>query len=76
MPKTSLQEASNIAEALRNQIAKKIVQINDKSISVTSGFGLTSGLCLEENPSAFIELLMHQADKALYHAKKKRKKLY
>lgn len=64
LPWTTSNEAKGMAENLREKIEKLQIKFNETNISVTSSFGVSTQ-CSEIE----IEVLLKQADKALYTAK-------
>ncbi|WP_337100786.1 histidine kinase N-terminal 7TM domain-containing diguanylate cyclase [Paenibacillus sp. YIM B09110] len=65
-PNTSLAQALQIAEQLRENISSTPLISGTDTISITASFGVT-----ESNQSTMpLEYLLHEADNALYHAKR------
>ena len=65
LPETRIEAAIEIAERLRMVTANTFLVLeNGKSLHVTISVGVTSCSCIDD-----IDLLLSQADKALYNAK-------
>lgn len=67
LPETNADEAINLAERLRQKIAKTTVTHEGKDIHITASFGVSSSLV--ENQT--LEAMLTKADDALFIAKKK-----
>lgn len=67
LPETGTDEAVNLAERLRQEIAKTTVVHEEKPIHVTASFGVSSHRVENET----LETMLTKADDALYIAKKK-----
>lgn len=67
LPETGTDEAVNLAERLRLEIAKTMVEYDGKQIHVTASFGVSSHRVENET----LETMLTKADDALYIAKKK-----
>jgi diguanylate cyclase (GGDEF)-like protein len=65
MPETSLQEAAELAERLRQKIAETLIKVEDKNLRITSSLGVAE--CNDKSNS--LDALMASADLALYKAK-------
>ncbi len=66
LPHTPLAIAVNVAERLRQQLARVIIDVDDRQLSITASFGVAEFQPEGEyNQTA----LINQADKALYQAK-------
>lgn len=68
LPETKLSEAQTVAERIRTTIERTPITIGEKSISVTSSFGIASH---ESEAEITSDMLFALADKALYEAKEK-----
>ncbi len=62
LPQTSLNEATELAEKLRQTIADATVEFDNEHINITASFGVSSGLF-------DIDALARQADAAMYQSK-------
>ena len=62
LPLTSLGEAAQLAEELRQVIASTPITYENDSFTITASFGVTSGVCN-------IDALVRQADLAMYQSK-------
>lgn len=69
MPNTTIHEAYEVANLLRENILAKHTTINGKEICITSSFGLSYAFIEEDDNSLFLQVLIRQADQALYEAK-------
>ncbi|GAE35013.1 histidine kinase N-terminal 7TM domain-containing diguanylate cyclase [Halalkalibacter akibai] len=69
LPNTTLLEAEEIADAIRLAISKRYFPYLDLKIGVTSSFGLSHLEFIPGEPHLPIEVLMREADQALYKAK-------
>ena len=67
LPETDKDEAVNLAERLRQEIAKTTVVYDEKQMHVTASFGVTSSPVANET----LEAMLIKADDALFIAKKK-----
>ncbi len=68
LPETSQQEAMNLAERLRKEIAGLPLQFASETINMTASFGVACyDASKENNPDSNV---IDQADKAMYQAKK------
>jgi diguanylate cyclase (GGDEF)-like protein len=67
LPQTGVEEASNLAERIRQRIESKIIQHDILQIKVTASFGLAA--CMAEGDD--LDRMLTKADDALYIAKKK-----
>jgi len=67
LPETDLDEAARLAERLRSEIEKIVIEDRGQSISVTASLGVVSRGADDES----LEALLTKADDALYVAKKK-----
>ncbi|MCA0756218.1 diguanylate cyclase [Paenibacillus sp. N4] len=65
LPETELAEAGQIAERLRKEIASTPMYSSAKAISITASFGLTQA----RTPDVLLEMLLREADVALYRSK-------
>ncbi len=65
LPETDRLGAMEVAEKLRNSIAKTPITCGDQQIAVTASFGVT----VFDREDASIETLLNRADEALYQAK-------
>jgi diguanylate cyclase (GGDEF)-like protein len=72
LPETSLEDAVILAERLKRQIEKSVIQIEEQPLSVTASFGVSNYLIkTNEKPRDKILLdFIDNADKALYTSKK------
>lgn len=66
LPETSLEDATQIAERLREKIAAQSITVDGKKISVTASFGVA---CFPGEGVETINDLLRAADAALYKAK-------
>ena len=66
LPETGLEEASNLAERLRSEIEDLVVTNDGHQIKITASFGVAA--CKDGDGN--IEVLLTDADNALYVAKK------
>jgi diguanylate cyclase (GGDEF)-like protein len=66
LPKTSIDEASILADKIRTAIEKKVITIDDFQIKITASFGVSQ---LKGNFSTSFDSSFKLADKALYEAK-------
>jgi diguanylate cyclase (GGDEF)-like protein len=66
LPETTLNGAYIVAERIRQTLENNPVSSGDKSITVTSSFGVTG---LYPNGTATLEELIEEADYALFQAK-------
>jgi len=66
LPETGLEEASNLAERLRSEIEDLVVTNDGHQIKITASFGVVA--CKDGDGN--IEVLLTDADNALYVAKK------
>ena len=64
MPETSLEDAQNMAERCRLELAETDIDIGEKKITVTTSIGLA-----ELRPGEDLSSLISRADAALYDAK-------
>lgn len=69
MPNTPMHEAYELANLLRENIFAKHTAINGKEICITSSFGLSNAFIEEDDNSLLLQVLIRQADQALYEAK-------
>jgi len=67
LPETDLDEATNLAERLRLEIEKTIVEHNETTLNITASFGIVSSPAKNET----LESMLTKSDDALYIAKKK-----
>lgn len=67
LPDTSLEAATQAAERLREEIARKPIKLNDFSISITASIGVST----KDNNTTDLETLIARADQAMYVAKHK-----
>ncbi len=68
LPETKLSEAHMVAERIRTTIERTPITIGEKSLSITSSFGIASR---ESEAGITSDMLFALADKALYEAKEK-----
>jgi len=66
LPETGLREAVQVAERLREALAKLMVRAKDVEVTFTVSIGVTLALKEDQN----IEEIMNRADEALYKAKR------
>lgn len=71
MPETSLMEATNRANIIRQAIAENSTIVNGEEIVVTSSFGISNVMLGVWDDSYSIPQLIREADQALYAAKHK-----
>ena len=71
MPETSLMEATNRANIIRQAVAESFTIFNEEKILVTSSFGISNVLLKAGEDKYSIQQLIREADKALYAAKHK-----
>jgi diguanylate cyclase (GGDEF)-like protein len=64
-PNTAITEAAMLAERLRNKVEQQIIHYGDKAFSLTISLGLA-----QLEPGQTASELLHNADVALYEAKK------
>jgi diguanylate cyclase (GGDEF)-like protein len=72
LPETSIEEAKNVAERIRNSIQNKIIYYKDLELNVTASFGVSTYNNTRESegsPPKSIDEIIDMADKALYGAK-------
>ncbi|MFJ7969949.1 histidine kinase N-terminal 7TM domain-containing protein [Psychrobacillus sp. NPDC096389] len=69
MPNTSIHEAYEVANLLKQKISTNHTAINGKEIYVTSSFGLSNAFIDAEDNNSLLQVLIRQADQALYEAK-------
>ncbi|MBP3950737.1 histidine kinase N-terminal 7TM domain-containing protein [Bacillus suaedae] len=67
LPNTPALQAFEMANQIRLNISNNLFQIRNNQLNVTSSFGISSSIISKDNYS--IELLIRQADQALYDAK-------
>lgn len=70
LPETDLDKTWKVAERIRCLISEMLIPLEEKEITITASFGISgfgSGLSGED---VSIELLINQADRYLYEAKK------
>ena len=67
LPETDIDEATNLAERLRLEIEKTIVEHNETTLNITASFGIVSSPAKNET----LESMLTKSDDALYIAKKK-----
>jgi diguanylate cyclase (GGDEF)-like protein len=67
LPETDREEAVNMAERLRQGIAKTTVTHDERQMQITASFGVSSSLVENET----LETMLTKADDALFMAKKK-----
>lgn len=65
LPNTSIEIAQTIAERLRDAVEKRNVCVNDNDISVT----VSIGICHIADANNSLDILLTQADQAMYWAK-------
>ncbi|WP_046175299.1 histidine kinase N-terminal 7TM domain-containing diguanylate cyclase [Domibacillus indicus] len=70
LPHTSLADANERAEALRTAIAEATVYVEDKALNVTSSFGISQVWIEAGSIESPVQMLMREADQALYAAKR------
>ncbi|WP_205963990.1 histidine kinase N-terminal 7TM domain-containing protein [Psychrobacillus sp. BL-248-WT-3] len=71
MPDTSLIEAANRANIIRQEVEDSLVAFYNEEIQVTSSFGISHALLEVEEDRYSIQQLIREADQALYTAKNK-----
>ena len=71
MPETTLMEATNRANIIRQAVAESLTTFNKVEIQVTSSFGVSHALLEVGEESYSIQQLIREADQALYAAKHK-----
>jgi len=71
MPETSLMEATNRANMIRQAIAENSTNVNGEEIFVTSSFGVSNVILKVWDDRYTIPQLIREADQALYAAKHK-----
>ncbi len=67
LPQTAIEEASNLAERIRQRIEAERIQHNTLQINITASFGIAACMAEEDD----LEKMLTKADDALYIAKKK-----
>ncbi len=67
LPQTGVEEASNLAERIRQRIEAEVIQHDTLQIKITASFGIAS--CMAEGDD--LDRMLTKADDALYIAKKK-----
>ncbi|MFC4322216.1 histidine kinase N-terminal 7TM domain-containing diguanylate cyclase [Litchfieldia salsa] len=70
LPDTLLSEAIDLANTLKMKISEASILIGDKEISVTSSFGISTMIKSGSDQHQSLNILMRQADQALYEAKR------
>ena len=70
LPETQLQNAFRLAERLRKHLARKVIQTEEDSISITASFGVTGFNASNPPTNVTPDALINMADKYLYEAKK------
>ncbi|TQR14233.1 histidine kinase N-terminal 7TM domain-containing diguanylate cyclase [Psychrobacillus soli] len=70
MPNISLHEAYEIADLIREKVFAKRTLINGKEICITSSFGISNAFIEAGDNSLLLQVLIRQADQALYEAKR------
>lgn len=68
LPQTSIEEASNLAERIRQKIEEASIVHDGLPIKITASFGISACMSTEDDD---LEKMMARADDALYIAKKK-----
>lgn len=67
LPQTGIEEASNLAERIRERIEAEVLKHDALQIKITASFGIAS--CMAESDD--LDRMLTKADDALYIAKKK-----
>jgi diguanylate cyclase (GGDEF)-like protein len=67
LPDADMQNACSIAEEIRRHIETTVIQYKDATITTTLSIGVSTALDLSSDVS--LEMLIHDADVALYQAK-------
>jgi diguanylate cyclase (GGDEF)-like protein len=67
LPQTDVEEASNLAERIRQRIEAEVIQYDTLQIKITASFGIAA--CMAEGDD--LDRMLTKADDALYIAKKK-----
>ena len=65
LPSTSMTNAINVAEKIRQKVEKSSHQVKEKSINYTISLGVSESLAVDES----IDQIINRADTALYKAK-------
>ncbi|KAA9032382.1 histidine kinase N-terminal 7TM domain-containing diguanylate cyclase [Niallia endozanthoxylica] len=71
LPDTSLTEAYELAQSIRVRISQHSTTYYNDEIYVTSSFGISSALIRKEDSHNTLEVLIREADQALYESKSK-----
>lgn len=71
LPDTSLTEAYELAQSIRVKISQAGTTYLKEDIYVTSSFGISSALIRKEDSHHTLEILIREADQALYESKRK-----
>lgn len=69
LPNTSQSDAVQVAEAIRLEVEKTTVKVDEAAINVTASLGVTSAVIANNESEQLIASLMDEADIALYEAK-------
>jgi len=69
LPETGLKVACLVAERLRNDIAKKTIEVKDKVIHITASFGVNSIDSTTPDDKISSNAIINEADRYLYLAK-------
>jgi diguanylate cyclase (GGDEF)-like protein len=67
LPQTGIEEASNLAERIRQRIETEVIHHDTRQIKITASFGIAA--CMAEGDD--LDRMLTKADDALYIAKKK-----
>lgn len=70
MPNTTLHEAFEIAELIRERVSSRHISINGQEVRITSSFGISNKFIDRGDNSLLLKELISQADQALYKSKK------
>lgn|GEM_PF-998924 len=65
LPSTSIEAAQTIAERLLKAIENRVIQVNETEVSVT----VSIGICHIADANGSLDMLLTQADQAMYYAK-------
>lgn len=70
LPDTDLSQAAELAETARRNLADHLISYQQKSIQITSSFGVACRKDLDTVTSQSCQQILEEADRALYQAKK------
>lgn len=69
LPETKLDDASNLADRLRNHLAQNVIETEAHKISITASFGVTGFNASQSSASINSEAMINMVDRYLYQAK-------